>query len=891
MKKNWKALLTLALISIAAFYLYPSLDFYGMSSEDSEKMKLNSPAEYFDLHKRAITLGLDLQGGIHLVMEVEIEGMTDEEAQDAVARAQEVIRNRVDQFGVAEPTIQRQGINRIIVELPGLQDVERAKNLIGQTALLEFQLVEPVEDRNRLLQRISGLLAAGSGDSSSAASQADPEVVEEVEAAEGTLADSTGEEPVSLFETGSEDAGGLFEEPGEAAPGYRELLPLLQGLGEDIAIRVEDLPAVKAHLEDPRAMAVIPEDVEFLFSSKSEGPPGQRYQKLFLVRKKPEMTGNMIEDAQVQISQAIEYLGQPIVALSTTDEGVRLFRQITGAHIGERLAIVLDGAVYMAPELVTKIMTGRAEITGLSNEEEAKDLAIVLRAGALPARVEVIEDRTVGPSLGRDSIAQGRVAAVISMAIVAVFMLLYYRFAGLVANVALGLNILFVFAVLAGFSATLTLPGIAGIILTIGMAVDANVLIFERIREELRSGKTVRSAIDSGYGNALSAIIDANLTTFIVGIVLYEFGTGPIRGFALTLCIGIVSSLFTALIVTRTLFELYTARERVESLSIGPVGVLSNLRIPFIHFRKVAMFVSAAVLTVGLVSVAAVNKLTPGIDFAGGTLLELHFEPEVPVEEIRANLRSVPVGDGTRDYSSSEIKQFGAPEHILIRVTESETGTDVADGIKQVLKAGLGGNIADETDWVRRQEKVGPKIGEELTGAAVRAVIVSLALILVYMAWRFKQFLFGIAAVAALAHDVLITLGLLSILDIEITLAVVAAILAIVGYSLNDTIVVFDRIRENVRSGAPAGGFADTLNISINECLSRTVITSLTTLIAVAVLMTWGGEVIRDFTLTLAVGILVGTYSSVFVASPVLLAGHERSQRKERSRRQERRGR
>ena len=906
MKKNWKALLTLALISIAAFYLYPSLDFYGMSSEDSEKMKLNSPAEYFDLHKRAITLGLDLQGGIHLVMEVEIEGMTDEDAQDAVARAQEVIRNRVDQFGVAEPTIQRQGINRIIVELPGLQDVERAKNLIGQTALLEFQLVEPVEDRNRLLQRISGLLAAGSDDSSSAASQADPEVVEEVEAAEGALADtasgkvgeeeaaladSTGEEPVSLFETGSEDAGGLFEEPGEEAPGYRELLPLLQGLGEDIAIRVEDLPAVKAHLEDPRAMAVIPEDVEFLFSSKSEGPPGQRYQKLFLVRKKPEMTGNMIEDAQVQISQAIEHLGQPIVALSTTDEGVRLFRQITGAHIGERLAIVLDGAVYMAPELVTKIMTGRAEITGLSNEEEAKDLAIVLRAGALPAKVEVIEDRTVGPSLGRDSIAQGRVAAVISMAIVAVFMLLYYRFAGLVANIALGLNILFVFAVLAGFSATLTLPGIAGIILTIGMAVDANVLIFERIREELRSGKTVRSAIDSGYGNALSAIIDANLTTFIVGIVLYEFGTGPIRGFALTLCVGIVSSLFTALIVTRTLFELYTARERVESLSIGPVGVLSNLRIPFIHFRKVAMFVSAAVLAVGMVSVAAVNKLTPGIDFAGGTLLELHFEPEVPVEEIRANLRSVPVGDGTRDYSSSEIKQFGAPEHILIRVTESETGTDVADGIKQVLKAGLGGNIADETDWVRRQEKVGPKIGEELTGAAVRAVIVSLALILVYMAWRFKQFLFGIAAVAALAHDVLITLGLLSILDIEITLAVVAAILAIVGYSLNDTIVVFDRIRENVRSGAPAGGFADTLNISINECLSRTVITSLTTLIAVAVLMTWGGEVIRDFTLTLAVGILVGTYSSVFVASPVLLAGHERSQRKERSRRQERRGR
>ncbi len=889
MRKNWKVLLSLALIAVAAFYLYPSLDFYGMSSAERETMKLNSPGEYFDLHGRAITLGLDLQGGIHLVMEVDIEEMTGDEAQDAVARAQEVIRNRVDQFGVAEPTIQRQGVNRIIVELPGLQDVERAKNLIGQTALLEFQLVEPVEDRNRLLQRISGLLAAGSEDSAAAARDAEPEVEGEAAA----IADSAGgDEPVSLFETGTGDAEGLFEEPEETASEVRELSSLLQGLGDDVVIRVEDVPAVKAHLEDPRAEALIPEDVEFLFSSKSEGVPGQRFHKLFLVRKKPEMTGNMIEDAQVQISQQIENLGQPVVGLSTTDDGVRLFRQITGAHIGERLAIVLDGAVYMAPVLQTKIMTGRAEITGLSNEEEAKDLAIVLRAGALPAKVEVIEDRTVGPSLGRDSIAQGRVAAVISMAIVAVFMLLYYRFAGLVANVALALNILFVFAVLAGFDATLTLPGIAGIILTIGMAVDANVLIFERIREELRSGKTVRSAIDSGYGNALSAIIDANLTTFIVGIVLYEFGTGPIRGFALTLCVGIASSLFTALIVTRSLFELYTARERVESLSIGPVGVLANLSIPFIHFRKTAMLVSAAVLALGLVSVAAVNKLTPGIDFAGGTLLELHFEPAVPVEEIRSNLGSVPVGDGTRDYSSSEIKQFGAPENILIRVTESEVGTDVADGIKQVLRSGLGANIAEGADWVRRQEKVGPKIGEELTGAALRAVIVSLALILVYMAWRFKQFLFGIAAVAALAHDVLITLGLLSILDIEITLAVVAAILAIVGYSLNDTIVVFDRIRENLRSGLQTGGFADTLNISINECLSRTVITSLTTLIAVAVLMIWGGEVIRDFTLTLAVGILVGTYSSVFVASPVLLAGHERSQRRqERARRQQRGGR
>lgn len=876
MRENWKALLVLALFAAAAFYLYPSFDFYSMSNEDRMKMKLNNPKQYFDLHRRAITLGLDLQGGIHLVMEVDIAGLSDEESQDAVARAQEVIRNRVDQFGVAEPTIQRSGINRIIVELPGLQDVERAKSLIGQTALLEFQLVEPIEDRNRLLQRINKVLFAGSAKSEDGIDG----IVDTTNNSNTDNANVAEDDPVSVFEDVRQDNSEL-ELADQELVNKRELSTLLSALGNDVVIRLEDVPAVKSYLQDPRTQEVIPSGVEFLFTSKSEGTAGQQYQRLFLVRKKPEMTGNMIQDAQVSVGRSVENLGQPIVDLWTTDEGVRQFRQITGAHIGEQLAIVLDGAVYSAPVLQTKIQNGRAIITGSGDQEEAKDLAIVLRAGALPAKVEIIEDRTVGPSLGRDSIEQGKIAAVISMVIVAFFMLLYYRLSGLVANIALALNVLFVFAVLAGFSATLTLPGIAGIILTIGMAVDANVLIFERIREELRAGKTVRSAIDSGYGNALSAIIDANITTFIVGIVLYEFGTGPIRGFALTLCIGIVSSLFSAFFVVRSLLDLYTSKIQVDTLSIGPIGILANSRIRFINFRKIAMLISAGILAIGLISVAAFNKLNYGIDFAGGTLLELHFEPAVSVEQIRGNLGSVPVSGSNRDYSSSEIKQFGTPQDILIRVTESETGTDVADGIKKVLQSELSSNIADNTDWVRRQEKVGPKIGQELRDDAVQAVLVSLVLILVYMAWRFKQFLFGIAAVIALGHDVLITLGLLSLLDIEITLAVVAAILAIVGYSLNDTIVVFDRIRENIRSSSNRS-FIDTLNHSINDCLSRTVITSLTTLFAVTVLMIWGGEVIRDFTITLAVGILIGTYSSIFVASPVLLAGHERTQRKAR---------
>ncbi|MBQ35062.1 MAG: hypothetical protein CME04_01610 [Gemmatimonadaceae bacterium] len=869
MTQNWKNLLILALVVAAVFHLYPTVQFYQMDGDARQSMEQDRPATYYDLQKRAINLGLDLQGGIHLVMEVQIADLEAEEARDAVDRAQEVIRNRVDQFGVAEPTIQRQGENRIIVELPGLQDVERAKNLIGQTALLEFQLLEPDEDRDRLLQRIDAVLAASDGGDETS------ESVDEGEAPTG--ADTTAlAEPAtpSLFGEDSDAGADLFEDGADEATPAAGLLTRLVRIGTGVGVLQRDLAGVKAMLADPRAQSLVPSDVEFLFTSKAEGPEGSRYYLLYLVRIRPEMTGGMIADAQVTIGQSVEYMGQPIVDLWTTDDGVRRFRTVTGAHIGERLAIVLDGAVYSAPTIQSKIMNGRSIITGSGTQEEAKDLAIVLRAGALPAKVEIIEDRTVGPSLGHDSIEQGRVAGIISMVIVAVFMILYYRFAGIVADVALAMNVLFVMAVLAGFHATLTLPGIAGIILTIGMAVDANVLIFERIREELRAGKTVRAAIDAGYGNALSAIIDANITTFIVGIVLYEFGTGPIRGFALTLCVGIVSSLFTALVVTRSIFSLWTSRSGTTSLSIGPVAFLANAKVAFLSLRKIAFGASGVVLAAGIISIFAHNGLTPGIDFAGGTLLELHFDPPVQVQTLRDELKRVDVGGQTVDLSSSEIKQFGPPTDILIRVTEEAAGTDIADGIKATLSTALAGNI-DTGDWVRRQEKVGPRIGEELTGAAVRAVLLSLALILVYMAWRFKQFLYGIAAVVALFHDVILTLGLISILDMEITLAVVAGLLAIVGYSLNDTIVVFDRIRENLL-GRRKKVFSEILDGSINECLSRTFITSLTTLMAVIAMMVWGGEVIRDFTVTLLIGILVGTYSSMFVASPVLFYGQQR---------------
>ncbi|MBI2502887.1 MAG: protein translocase subunit SecD [Candidatus Latescibacteria bacterium] len=855
MKNYWKQLLVLALIALSGYYLYPTIQFYGLSPEQREALRQNNPTQFYDQHKDAINLGLDLQGGIYLVLEVDLSQLPPDQAQDAVQRALEIIRNRVDQFGVAEPSIQREGANRIIVELPGIQDIERAKSLVGQTALLEFQMVEPAAERDHLLQRLSTVLGGT------------------------TAADSAGQKPEdqSLF--------GEDQPKPEAAQGAA-LLSLLSSYGGEVVVASREMPRVRAMLESRRGAEATPGDVEFLFSSKPEGPPGNQFYRLQLVRKRPEMTGAVIKDAQVSVGQSVEYMGQPIVEFATTDEGANTLRRVTGAHIDERMAIVLDGTVYSAPTIQSKIPNGRGIITGSGTQEEAKDLAIVLRAGALPAEVEIIEDRTVGPSLGRDSVEQGKTAFLIATVLVALFMILYYRFVGLVADIALTLNIFFLLGILAYFHATLTLPGLAGIVLTVGMAVDTNVLIFERIREELRAGRTVRAGIDSGYAHAMSAIVDSNVTTLIAGIVLYQFGTGPIRGFALTLCVGIITSLFTGIFVTRAIFDAFTRNPKATTLSIGPINALAGLKIPFMRWRKVAAWgFSALLLLVGLVSIGGINGLKTGIDFSGGTVLELHFDPPVSVDQVRGQLGGVQVGNRSLDLSSTEIKQFGSPSNLLLRISEGESGTEVADALKSTLKTAFAGSIENEQDWVRRQEKVGPKIGKELSLNAVRAVLTSLVLTMLYLAVRFRVqkdrvgphgLTWGAGAVLATFHDVLITLGIISLFSIELSLGVVAALLTIVGYSLNDTIVVFDRIREMLQgrgreSFFTRDNFIELLNLSVNQTFSRTTITGMTTLMSLIVLMIWGGEVNRDFVTVLLFGLVVGTYSSIFVASPILL--------------------
>jgi protein-export membrane protein SecD len=534
-----------------------------MTEEELQYLEENQPADYNDLRSRALKLGLDLQGGMHLVLEIDRSEIDLEEDKyaDALDRTLEIIRNRIDQFGVAEPLIQKIGDERLIVELPGLEDEERAKELVRSSAYLEFKVVEGVDKLAEIVKSIDEMLLASAGVTEPGLE--DGEVTEEVveEAAEDTARTSI--EELLYPEVKKEE-----EISGES--------PLLSSLiviwpeRDEIGVSADNVARFDRIIAREDVSELIPKDVRLHWGTKIFLPDGREFRQLFLLERESEMTGELLSNAEATIGSGNDprLANQPIVNLTMTDDGDDVFERITGRHVGERLAIVLDGVVKSAPVIRQRISGGRAQIEGIDSMNEANDLAIILRAGALPAPIKIIEERTVGPSLGADSIEKSKMAGAIGMLIVICFVLFYYRFAGILAAVALVLDVFLVLAALAGFEATLTLPGIAGLILTIGMAIDANVLIYERIREELETGKSIRASIDVGYERAFRAIVDANVTTFITAMVLLRFGTGPIKGFAITLGIGILASMFTAVYVTRTIFNIYMSTRRVKTLSI-----------------------------------------------------------------------------------------------------------------------------------------------------------------------------------------------------------------------------------------------------------------------------------------------------------------------------------
>jgi len=831
----WKIGLIAALIIFSVWKIIPSIQYYSLN--DQQRMDMD-PSQLEELRSKALNLGLDLQGGIHLVMQVDTSDMERKEADDAVDKAMTVIINRVDQFGLTEPVVQREGDNRIIVELPGMKDVDRAKSLIGRTARLEFVLLRPDEDIQMIIDKID-ILYVGSDSLS-------------------TQTDST---DVSLF---GED------EKADIGKKFSNLLDFQRAGGIpsfDILVDKKEVPRVNAILADPDVQRIVQNaHMQFLWGSENEREDNRRV--LYLLNKESEMTGDMISDARVVMGTGME-ANRPEISMETTSEGVREFARITGANVGKRLAIVLDNTVHSAPNIRDKIYGGSSSISGNFTPEEARDLAIVLRAGALPATVNIIEDRTVGPSLGADSVRKSRMALMVGFAVVIVFMVIYYMGAGMVTIIALFLNMLFILAYLAYFRATLTLPGMAGIILTIGMAVDANVLIFERIREELRNGNTPRISVVNGYTRARWTILDSNITTILTAIILYNFGTGPIKGFALTLMVGIVSSVFTALFVTRIIFDILTHYVSLSHNVMGYMSLFTNAKFGFVKNRRKGFIISGILIIAGVASLAIHGGPKYSIDFLGGTLLEMHYDKPITIAEIRDVLRTVNV-PGT-DLATSEIKFIGGDQQdVLLRIVDVGDMQETSTKVKDALWQNMADNVpASREDWILREEQVGPSIGSELKGQAMWAIMLSLVVLIIYITIRF-EFKYSIGAILALIHDVLITVGLFSIFGKEISLTIVAALLTIVGYSLNDTIVVFDRIREKLRSGAREG-YLEALNNSVNETLSRTVITSFTTLLTVLAIFLFGGSVINDFSFALLIGVVIGTYSSIFVATPLLV--------------------
>jgi len=828
-----------------------------------------------------------------------------EQESDAVTRAIEIISNRVNQYGVSEPSIQKQGARRIVIELPGIAKKEEAKNLLQGRAMLEFKLVKDPEFTFPIMNKIDEVLAGSTKTDS---------IVTTIE--DSLIAGEPTEEEIAK------------EHP------FFAVARLLSQNSADAVVKESEKELLNNYLKKPEVIKVIPDNVEFLYSAKPDiVQDGLNYYRLYLVNKQPELTGGVIVDAQANISPTST---EPIVNMQMNSEGARDWARITGSNINKRCAIVLDGFVYTAPNIIGKIPSGSSQITGMGDLEEAKLIEIVLKAGALPAPVDIIEERTVGPSLGQDSISQGFNSTFIGFILVAIFMLIYYKKAGSFADLALFFTLLFIMGILAAFNATLTLPGIAGIILTIGMAVDANVLIFERIREEMTTGKTVKAAVEGGYSNSYSAIFDSNITSFFTAVILYQFGSGPIQGFALTLMIGILASLFSALIITKIMFEFMIIKG--YKIDIGSRSrVFDKLNIDFLGKRKLAYVISSVLLVIGISSLV-LRGLELGIDFKGGSEIALQFDQPIDIGEIRNELSTIGLGN-------IEVKTFGDDSGILVRTELQEIPKDVIPNVLSTIDAeidkyypGVTRTIVDSTessityelpdteitnslvsklfadgfqttkasndldnnrmivsvsiaDWIKenlvikhadnpfkvlKEEKVGPKIGEELKLDAVIAIVLALIVILIYLGFRFKLG-FALGAVAALFHDVLITLGVFSILygfipglNLEISISIVAAFLTLVGYSINDTVVVFDRIREDIKIHKTAN-IEEIMNKAINKTMRRTIVTSLTTLLVVTVLLFFGGEVLRGFAFTLFFGILVGTYSSIFVASSFVI--------------------
>lgn len=810
----------------------------------------------------------------------EVMGVIRTEVEDAIDRSFNILRSRIDRFGVSQPNIQRlEGSGRILVELPGVKDPERVRKLLQGTAQLEFwETYENAEILGAIDQINTFLKSQVELEDTIADSE---EIVENTEVEEDFNSDLSIDELSTNSEASSDTAAMTAEQFSRENPLYAVLFPNLNqsnqpNEGPVCGISsVKDTAAVNAFLKMDEVKNILPRDVRFSWTVKPYDPEG-KFVQLVALRVtsrdgKAAMEGDVVTDARTDFGQ---FNGSPEVSMAMNAEGARMWKRLTADNIGKSVAIVLDDYVYSFPTVQSEISGGRSQITGNFTINEANDLSNILKSGKLPAPARIIEEAIVGPSLGQEAIDSGLRSFIIALSIVLLYMMFYYSFAGLVSNIALLANLFFVFGVLSSLGAVLTLPGIAGIVLTIGMSVDANVLIYERIREELMNGKGLKLAVSDGYKNAYSSIIDANVTTLLTGIVLYIFGSGPIKGFATTLVIGILTSLFSAIFLTRLIFHWRLEKKGVASFDNSITrGAFKNTAIDFIGKRKIFYGISSLIILIGIGSLVT-KKLNYGVDFKGGRTFVVRFDEPVDNEAIRNSLANYFIDDsGLKMYP--EVKTFGDNNQVKITtkylIDSKELSADA------IVSGKLDDGLVSIGDYeVMSSQKVGPTIADDIKVSALWSIMFSLLIIFLYILLRFRKWQFSLGAVAAVFHDVLIVLSIFSLFygvlpfSLEIDQAFIAAILTIIGYSLNDTVVVFDRIREHL--GSFKKKEMNTLvNDALNSTLSRTINTSLTTFFVLLVIFLFGGEVIRGFMFALMVGVLVGTYSSLFVASPIML--------------------
>ncbi len=805
----------------------------------------------------------------------EVQTIIETKIDESIVSAFEVLRKRIDQFGVTQPNIQRLGNSgRILVELPGVKDIERATGLLQSTAQLEFWDAYKGEQFGQFLGQADQVLK-DLVDVKQDTEDAEPQ--DEENATEDKIDELLGEAATDSTEV-------------DLTSG-RPLISLIRGGGYPggpviASFEIKDKETVLEYLNKPQVRALLPAEMRYVKFAFSKPEKNSELVDLYALKSNrdntPELSGAVVTDARHTFGQT----GKPEVSMQMNSKGAKIWEEMTGRAYqqGGQIAIVLDNVVYSAPGVTTgPISGGNSSISGNFTLNEAIDLANVLRAGKLPASADIIQSEVVGPSLGQEAIDSGTNSFLIALAVVLLWMIFYYGKAGGFADIAMLLNILLIFGILSGLGAVLTLPGIAGIVLTIGMSVDANVLIFERIREELAKGKGQKEAIKDGFGNALSSILDANITTGLTALILFIFGTGPIKGFATTLLIGIATSLFTAIFITRLLVDWYTNRggELTFSTSITK-NLFRNINIEFLKKRKIAYIISGILIVIGLGSLAT-NGLDQGVDFVGGRTYQVRFAQDMNASEITDVLSDPAV------FGSANAKTFGDANQLKIttKYKVNETGAEVDEEIRSSLFNALQpyfegmtyqdfiSDAEDKTVGLMRNDKVSPTIADDIKKASFWAILGSLIVVFLYILFRFKKWQYSLGAVAAVFHDVLIVLGIFSLtykfmpFNMEIDQAFIAAILTVIGYSLNDTVVVFDRIREFFNEHT-SWKFDRVVNASLSSTLSRTLNTSLTTLVVLLSIFIFGGDSIRGFMFALIVGVIVGTYSSLFIATPIM---------------------